>query len=252
MKTVNILNTQVAQVTYDSAIAQLSAWLKEDFGAVHSVVAANVHVVTEALISPEFRKAIDGVDMIVPDGMPLVWASRMLGSRLKDRCYGPTLMRKMLAQEDAAAVHYLYGSTESTLEKLAGVIRAECPKAVLAGMASPPFGDFVDDVELSNISAINNSGANLLWVGLGCPKQELWLHRYRAHLKTRVAVGVGAAFDFIAGVKPQAPGWMQNSGLEWLFRLGSEPGRLWKRYFLRNPYFVYKFALQLVRSRRRG
>lgn len=251
MKTVPILGIPVSQVNYDSALNCITQWVEEPNGKVHSVVAANAHVITETVLNPEFRDAIISADMTVPDGMPLVWASRILGSKIRDRCYGPTLMRKTLEESETKGfTHYFYGSTQDTLAKLAETINKTWPGTTIAGVQSPTFGDFVDEVELANISAINQSGAQILWVAMGCPKQELWMHRYRRHLAVKVVLGVGAAFDFVAGIKPRAPRWMQRIGMEWFFRLCCEPRRLWRRYLIRNPLFVVLLALQLCRLKR--
>ena len=157
-------------------------------------------------------------------------------------------MEKTLdAFQGSGATHYLYGATPATLEKLEQQIKIRWPYAVIAGSESPPFGDFNDSVELGNIEKINASGAEFVWVGMGCPKQERWMQHYRRHLNAKVVLAVGAAFDFIAGTVSQSPPLMQNSGLEWLYRLAMEPRRLWKRYFLRNPYFIAMFAAQYIR-----
>lgn len=246
----HILGIPVSQVAYEDVMNAIECWIDEADGRAHSIVVANVHNITETALSPAFRQAVSSADMIVPDGMPLVWASRMLGSRLSGRCYGPTLMEKSLDRFQAkGTTHFLYGSTPGVLVRLKHAISTRWPAAGIAGMHSPPFGAMVDDIERANIEDINKSGAQILWVGTGSPKQELWMHRYRSLLKPRVVAGVGAAFDFIAGAKPQAPGWMQDNGLEWFFRLSTEPRRLWKRYLFRNPYFAFQFTLQLLKLR---
>jgi len=215
------------------------------------VVLANVHVLTEAHLHPEYRQAVLDADMLAPDGMPLRWASDMLGGgALPDRCYGPEFFaRALAASEQRGWRHYLYGATTPTLQLLRGEIERRWPGARVVGAAEPPFGPLDDRVELDNIRAINDAGADLVWVAMGCPKQELWMARYRQHLTAPVTFGVGAGFDFVAGTKAQAPGWMQRRGLEWLFRLGVEPRRLWRRYLVRNPLFIWLLARQLLAGR---
>lgn len=244
----SILDIPVAQMTYSDVLRQIEEWNKEATNAgAHSIVAANVHVITEAALSPEFKHALLDADLVVPDGMPLVWASRILGSKLTDRCYGPALMAKALESLRPGDVsHFFYGSTCDTLDALLRATATKWPGTLVAGTKSPPFGDFSDNAEMASIEAINRSGAKILWLGMGCPKQELWMCRYRRHLTCKTVLGVGAAFDFIAGVRPQAPSWMQNAGMEWLFRLFTEPKRLWKRYLFRNPYFIMLFTRQLL------
>lgn len=242
---VSVLGVPISQATYDDVLGRMFEWRGESGCRTRSVVAANVHVITEAARNEAFGEAVRGADLVLPDGMPLVWASRALGSRLPDRCYGPTLMEKALDVFRPDCCHYLYGSTESTLRDLVAAIRHRWPGVRIVGAVSPPFGPLNDGVEEANIAAINTSGADILWVGMGCPKQELWMHRYRDRLNVKVVLAVGAAFNFIAGTVPQAPSWMQRMGLEWAFRLWAEPKRLWRRYLFRNPYFMAQFALQL-------
>ena len=247
-----VLSTTLTVASYPRAIAELTALIDRTSreSPAPSIVLANVHVVTEAALRPPFHQAVSDAAMVLPDGMPLVWAMRMQGATLDDRCYGPEFMARVIAtSQDSAWSHYLYGTTDETLATLQDVMRTRWPRAIVAGRQSPPFGPFDDAAEMANIEKINASGATIVWVGLGCPKQELWMQRYRRHLRGCVVIASGTAFDFIAGVKPQAPAWMQRSGLEWLFRLASEPRRLWKRYLLRNPYFIVQFALQMCRLR---
>jgi len=172
---------------------------------------------------------------------------------LPDRCYGPELFQRALAaSQEAGWCHYLYGATDDTLELMRATISRRWPRARIVGAASPPFGPLDDQQELANIRRMNDSGADLIWVGMGCPKQERWMNRYRKQLEAHVALGVGAGFDFLAGIKRQAPAWMQDHGLEWLHRLGTEPGRLWKRYLVRNPMFMVLLGRQLLTNPRRG
>ena len=247
IKAIRILKTDIAQVTYAGAIELFERWLADDKPA-RTVIAANVHLVTEAALQPEYAATVADADLVTADGMPLVWASRLLGGSLKERCYGPTLMEKTLeAFQNRDVSHYLYGSTAATLEKLRQQISEHWPDAKIAGSLSPPFGDFNDDIELKNIAAINAAGADFVWVGMGCPKQEQWMQRYRRHLDASVILATGAAFDFIAGTVSQAPSAMQRLGLEWLYRFAMEPKRLWRRYCLRNPYFIAAFLKQYLR-----
>jgi len=246
-KAIPVLKTRISQVTYADALALFRTWVA-DRDRVRTVVAANVHLVTEAALDPGYAVVIADAELVVPDGMPLVWASRLLGGQLTERCYGPTLMEKTLdAFQAQNATHYFYGSTPSVLEKLQLAVGTRWPRACVVGASSPAFGPFNDAEEWANIRAINEAGAQFLWLGMGCPKQERWMHRYRTRLDASVVLAVGAAFDFLAGTVPQAPPAMQRLGLEWLYRLAMEPRRLWRRYVFRNPYFLACLAVQYVR-----
>jgi N-acetylglucosaminyldiphosphoundecaprenol N-acetyl-beta-D-mannosaminyltransferase len=251
LPTCTILGVPVHQVTYEDALRQVRAWIRADTECpARTVVAANVHVVTETCLDPAYGAAIRDADLILPDGMPLVWASRMLGGSLSARCYGPTLMEMALDRFRPDCRHYLYGATDRTLVDLRGAIARRWPGAQIAGALSPPFGPLDEQVAEDHIRTINASHVDLLWVAMGCPKQEFWMQRYRHRLHVKGIAAVGAAFDFLSGAVPQAPAWMQRAGLEWAFRLKTDPKRLWRRYLFRNPYFVARFALQLMRQRR--
>ncbi|TFG88719.1 MAG: glycosyltransferase [Gemmatimonadales bacterium] len=245
--TYRILGVPVAQQTGLDVVTYLRALVDAREGRCRSLAFANSNDLTEATLDGGFRSALEDADLVLPDGMPLVWASRRLGSCLRERCYGPGVMR--LALEASAAArwrHFFYGSTDRVLDALRETVSRRYPGAVVCGALAAPFGPLQDTLERSNIERINASGADLLWVGLGCPRQVLWMQRYREQLRVSAVLGVGAAFDFLAGLKPQAPRWMQQAGLEWAFRLGCEPRRLWRRYLLRGPRFVWEFALQLA------
>jgi N-acetylglucosaminyldiphosphoundecaprenol N-acetyl-beta-D-mannosaminyltransferase len=199
---------------------------------------ANVHMLMEAWDSMEFRGIVNDADLVTPDGMPLVWLMRMKGARRQERVYGPALMLDVLesAAREGIPVGFL-GGEPAVLEALVERMRRDYEALNVAFALSPPFTEARPEEEQELVERINQSGARILFVGLGCPKQELWMARQRGRVDA-VMLGVGAAFDFHAGVKPQAPGWMQRSGLEWLFRLSTEPRRLWKRYLFHNPRFV--------------
>jgi N-acetylglucosaminyldiphosphoundecaprenol N-acetyl-beta-D-mannosaminyltransferase len=241
-----ILGTRVASVTYDEAVALLLA--RAERTSAHAYACAvNVHTVSVARRDSTFREVLNGAYMSVPDGKPLVWAHRLLGGRkLPDRVYGPTLMLKLC---EAAAKKglsiYLYGGKTGVPEKLADALKEKIPGLTIVGAYSPPFGDRADDdpTLLNEIQEINDSGAALVFVALGAPKQERFMHRHAARIQP-LQIGVGAAFDFHSGSLAQAPGWMQGAGLEWLFRFCAEPRRLWRRYLFYNPYFVVRLFLQ--------
>jgi N-acetylglucosaminyldiphosphoundecaprenol N-acetyl-beta-D-mannosaminyltransferase len=207
------------------------------------VAVCNVHSVMSARRSVELRTALDRADIATPDGMPLVWAIRALHRVAQDRVAGPDLMAQALARHDVGP-HFLYGGSTATLDRLAASISTNHPAARIAGTLSPPFGPMSSyDLE-GDCATIRGSGARVVWVGLGMPKQELWMNAVADRLPGVSLIGVGAAFDFLAGTVRRAPEWAQRAGLEWAFRLVQEPRRLWRRYLINNPAFL---AL-LVRS----
>ena len=218
------------------------------------VTAAAVNLVMSAREDAATRAAVLGATLAVPDGQPLVWALRALGHAPATRVYGPDLMAAFCAR---AAINgtpiYLYGGrSHEALELLERRLRERFPGLVIAGGFSPPFRELDEDELARALDAIDASGASVVWVGTGQPKQELWMARVRARLRAPLLVGVGAAFDFHAGLVPQAPRWMQRAGLEWSYRLSREPRRLWRRYARYNPLFAAAFARQLARHLRDG
>ncbi|MCW5978623.1 MAG: WecB/TagA/CpsF family glycosyltransferase [Bryobacteraceae bacterium] len=207
---------------------------------------AAVHSVMEAYDSPDLRRIMNEAGLVAPDGMPLVWSLRLLGCKDVERVYGPdtTLLVLDAAARDGIPVGF-YGAAPATLAVLLKVIRSALPGIHIAYSFSPPFRPLTLEEDEQVVREINDSGARILFVGLNTPKQEYWMAAHRGRVQA-VMLGVGAAFDFIAGTKPQAPRWMMRAGLEWLFRLATEPRRLWKRYLKHNPRFVFLFALQLL------
>jgi N-acetylglucosaminyldiphosphoundecaprenol N-acetyl-beta-D-mannosaminyltransferase len=210
---------------------------------------ANVHVIMEACDDAGFRALVNGAELVTPDGVPLVWSLRALGARDATRVYGPTLTPVVCEQAARRGVPVgFFGGDPPVMEKLTQRLAARFPGLAIAFAHCPPRSDAPVRVDERVVSAIEDSGARVLFVGLGCPKQERWMAAYREHLPCAL-VGVGAAFDFLAGAKPQAPAWLQRAGLEWLFRLACEPRRLWRRYAIHNPRFALRIALQIARER---
>jgi N-acetylglucosaminyldiphosphoundecaprenol N-acetyl-beta-D-mannosaminyltransferase len=212
--------------------------------------AAAVHLVMVAQEDEPTWDATRGATLVVPDGQPLVWALRALGHEAS-RVYGPDLMAKYCERSAKTGVKmYLYGGrNQGALVELALRLRRRFPGLHIVGGYSPPFRALTDEEQEFVVEDINRSGADVVWVGIGQPKQEIWMREMRDRLDAPVLVGVGAAFDFHAGLVPQAPAWMQATGLEWVFRLVQEPRRLWRRYVRYNPRFVAGFARQYLRTR---
>ena len=246
----NVIGLPLAVITYSTAIDWIKiAALNSD--KAYAVEAANTHVAALARHDIEFGDAMAKFDLICPDGMPLVWALNHKlekQDKLTDRVYGPTLMLKTIEQteNEPEYKHFLLGGTKSTLDKLKARFILDYPGAMIAGSYSPPYGEWPDD-EFDKISnLIKKSGANLVWIALGCPKQELWIAKYKKNLPPAVYFGIGAAFAFHAGEVKQAPILLQKIGMEWLFRLLAEPRRLFKRYFIYNSLFIWYSLKDLI------
>lgn len=207
------------------------------------VCVATTHMVMEAYDAPDFRRLVNSADRVTPDGMPLVWRLRSLGLPHATRVYGPTLMPEICARAAASGISVgLYGGSPEVIVRLDDALRRRFPRLQVAFALSPPFRELSPAEDAAVVRAIEEAGVGVLFVGLGCPKQERWMAAHREALSCPL-VGVGAAFDFLAGAKRQAPAWMQQAGLEWLFRLASEPRRLWRRYLVGNTRFLLHLAL---------
>ena len=241
-----ILGTRVDGTSYAEATRRVLEWAKA--GESRAVFAANVHMVMEAYDHPAFRAIVNDSDLVTPDGVPLVWSLRLHGVAHATRVYGPDLTPFVLkaAEEEGISVGF-YGGEHAVLDLLMERVRASHPSLRIAYHEAPPFRPMTAEEDERVVRSIERSGVKILFVGLGCPKQERWIAEHRGRVPA-VMLGVGAAFDFLAGTKPQAPDWMQAAGLEWVFRLASEPRRLWKRYTKHNPRFVYLLAGQMLKG----
>ena len=251
MKRQSIIGLPVAVTDYSGAIEWiLDAANKPD--RAHAVEAANTHVAALARSDDAFRETMSHFDLILPDGMPLVWAINAdaeVGQILTERVYGPTLMLKALEATAGSQIgHFLLGGSQQTLDKLQQRIEREYPDTVIAGAYSPPFGEWDDKQQDRIEQRIRDSRAKLIWVGLGCPKQEHWIARHLNRLPAGVYFGIGAAFAFHAGEVRQAPAVMQNLGLEWAFRLAMEPRRLLRRYLVYNSLFAWHWLRDRMRD----
>jgi N-acetylglucosaminyldiphosphoundecaprenol N-acetyl-beta-D-mannosaminyltransferase len=243
-----ILGMRVDATSYEHAAQEILRWARE--GESRYVCVATVNNVIEAYDDREYGAIMEAADLITPDGMPLVWGLRLLGVGAATRVYGPDLTPIVcqLAAEQGVPVGF-YGGAREVLEELTAKLGRGFPELKVAYRASPPFRPLTPDEERRTVEDLNRSGARILFVGLGTPKQERWMAAHKNDVNA-VMLGVGAAFDFLAGRKRQAPRLVQRLGLEWLHRLVHEPRRLWRRYLYRNPRFVALFAAQLLRERR--
>ena len=241
----SILGINISAVDYDSAINQIvtAAKNKQPF----SVSALAVHGVMTGFLDRIHARRLNGLDLVVPDGQPVRWAlSWLYNKRLPDRVYGPNLTLKVaeaLTREGLSI--YLYGSKQETLEKFAHNLKQRYPGFRIAGMEASKFRRLSESERLELVKRIQDSGASAVFLGLGCPRQETWAYEYRDLLQIPI-LAVGAAFDFHAGTLPQAPKWMQDTGLEWLFRLTQEPTRLWQRYIILNPLYLWNIFQQYI------
>ena len=232
-------------VQISEVVAQIEAWISHRQTS-HFIAVTNVHVLMEARHSPTFRKVLDSADLCVPDGMPLVWLGRSRGYPLSRRVYGPDLLLDFCRETNGKGYrHFFYGGAPGVAKALAEKLKAQFPMLEVAGVHSPPFRPLTPEEDAREVEMIIHSAADVLWVGLGCPKQECWMYEHRDRLRVPVLVGVGQAFDIHAGRLRQAPVWMREHGLEWLFRLKTEPRRLWKRYLVYNSEFVFSELLEL-------
>lgn len=211
-----------------------------------TVLLANVHMIMEAHDAPDFRAVMESADLVCPDGMPVAWSLRRLGHPGQDRVPGPELTLRVCQAAARGGVPVgLHGGRPEVLTALVGALTSRFPGLQIAYAESPPFRPLTDEEDAAAVAAINDSGARVLFVGLGCPKQERWMAAHRGRVRA-VMLGVGAAFDMHAGMLRQAPIWMQRTGTEWMFRLAMEPRRLWRRYARHNPRFAAKLLLELA------
>lgn len=240
----DVVGSPIDVLTWRQALDSLAEWSSRKDSRVVCIV--NAHSLALAREDAGYRQVIAESDMATPDGMPVVWMLRRLGAREQARIDGPELMWRYCAESARRGESvFLYGSTEDTLDLLRDRLETAFPGIRIAGAHSPPFRPLTEEEDAAIVRRINASGAGLVFVGLGCPRQERWMHEHRGRVHA-VMVGVGAAFDFHAGIVSRAPEWMRSLGLEWLFRLGQEPRRLWRRYLVYNTKFVAYAAAQLA------
>lgn len=220
---------RINAVRVADAVAVIDSWIRDhrrDY-----VVLTGAHGIVEMQVDEELRAINNAAGLVTPDGMPVVWIARWRGVGPIEKVYAPDLMRAVFSRGlERGYRHFLYGGGEGVADCLAQGLRDRYPGILVAGTNCPPFRTLSDDEVVRVAQTINDSGADIVWVGLGCPKQERWMARFRPLLDAPALVGVGAGFDFLSGSKPEAPVWLKYSGLEWLFRLASEPRRLWPRY----------------------
>ncbi len=245
---IDILGVQIDATNLNLACQTIESWVRDRKKSY--ICVAPVSTVMECQKDEHYRKIVNKAQMITPDGMPIVWLGRLAGNTTIERTYGPDLMLAMcrICAENGFKI-FLYGGTQETCQQLELNLLAKFPKLNIVGLFSPPFRPLSDEENQRMIQEINKMNPDILWVGLGSPKQDIWMYTNRDKLDVPVMVGVGAAFDFLSGNKIQAPRWIQRSGLEWLFRLCCEPRRLWRRYLIGNPMFLCLLLKDCLRKK---
>ena len=254
-----VLQAPIDVVTWPDALSRIEHWAAQRQS--RTVCICNAHSVVTATQDPGFADVLRQADMATPDGAPVAWMVRRLGHPAQQRINGPDLMLRLCeraavtgtsagpdAGTGAGTAIYLLGSTPDTLAALQAELARRYPALRIAGAHSPPFRALTPEEDDALVARINQSGAGIVFVSLGCPKQERWMAEHRGRVQG-VMIGVGAAFDFHAGTVSRAPQWMQHNGLEWLHRLLSEPRRLWRRYLVTNTLFIVGAARQLLGAR---
>ncbi len=237
MERVNILGSKINVININELLIQLNKLIASKKS--HYICVTNVHTVTTGISNKSFRDITNNSSLSIPDGMPLVWIAKNRGYRNIEKCSGPDIMLEIFRiSEQKGYSNYFYGSTEDTLNKMKKNLLNKFPKLNIIGMDSPPYRELSKEEDEEVISKINALKPNIIWIGLGAPKQEIWMQNHVNKINSSVIFGVGAAFDFHAGTLKRAPLWMQNHGLEWLYRFIKEPRRLWKRYLLINLKFI--------------
>jgi N-acetylglucosaminyldiphosphoundecaprenol N-acetyl-beta-D-mannosaminyltransferase len=244
-----VLGVGVSAISMTDALGAIDAWIATR--ASNYVCITGVHGVMESQTDPELRAIHNRAGMVTPDGMPLVWLARLNGLRHVERVYGPDLMLEVAAMSVRKGYrHFFYGGGEGVADLLAARMWQRFPGLQIVGTYAPPFRPLTPGEDREIVERINASGADVVWVGLSTPKQERWMADHVGRIHAPVLIGVGAAFDFHAGVKRQAPRWMRRAGLEWAFRMATEPRRLAPRYLSNNPRFIYLVLGQRLGWRR--
>jgi N-acetylglucosaminyldiphosphoundecaprenol N-acetyl-beta-D-mannosaminyltransferase len=247
--TVSILGSRVHLLSTSSTVDHIESWVRQRDGACRQIVATGFHGLLEASRNKKVHGALNSAELWVPDGIAPVWIARLRGHRDAVRSPGPEIFAEFLNRANLNGYSsYFYGDTHQTLEALIKAVAAKYPGHRVAGSFSPPFRPLTPEEDQDIIDRINDARPDVLWVALGSPKQDIWIYDRLKRLKVPVAVGVGAAFAFVAGTVPRCPEWIGRAGFEWVFRLLAEPKKLWRRDFFDGPLFIYQAGLELLRN----
>ncbi|MGB9594201.1 MAG: WecB/TagA/CpsF family glycosyltransferase [Anaerolineae bacterium] len=246
---VNVLGVGVSAINLQQALAIIDDWIaRRD---PHYVCVSTVHGIMECQRDEAVRRALNSSGLTTPDGMPLVWISRLRGFSHVRRVYGPDLMLAVCERSVVKGYrHYLYGGRPGVAEALKARLERRFPGVQIVGLECPPFEPLTPEQDREAVARINAANPDIVWVGMSTPKQDLWAAEHVGRVNAPVIIAVGAAFDFVSGRKRQAPRWMRNCGLEWLFRLIQEPRRLWRRYLIYNPIFIWLLLGQALGLRK--
>jgi len=248
-KRFNVLGVGVSAINMSIAMDLIEGWISRRES--NYITVADVNSIMVGQTDPEFLRIHNKAGMVTPDGMPLVWLGRYHGNKNVERVYGPDLMLALCEESITKGYrHYFYGGNEGVPELLKTRLEERFPGIKVVGTYSPPFRFLTDEEDENIVKTINKAKPDIVWVGLGAPRQERWMAKHVDRLEAPILIGVGAAFDFNAGLKKQAPPWIQKSGFEWLFRLSREPRRLWRRYLRNNPLFVFLILRQTLGLKR--
>jgi N-acetylglucosaminyldiphosphoundecaprenol N-acetyl-beta-D-mannosaminyltransferase len=239
-----VLGVRVNALQIADVVDHMQHWIQERKVA-HFIAVTGMHGISESRRDPSFRTVLNAADLVVPDGMPLVWLGRWNGYSLRRRVYGPELMETFCRLTEGQYTHFLYGGAAGVPERMAEVMENKYGNRVV-GAYSPPFRALTEEEREDVLAHIRAANPDVLWVGISTPKQERWIAELRDRLGVPVIVGVGAAFDFHTGRVKQAPPWMRENGLEWLFRLLAEPRRLWRRYLIHGSLFAWNVSLEIL------
>ncbi len=247
MKTI-IGSVPFYKASFPEIIEKMSSIIQENH-CCHQVVTANAFSVTQAASNEAFSRVCNNADFVLADGLPIVWLSKILGYGLPERIAGPDLMWSFCKRSaERGYKMFLLGGQPEFLDVLVNNLRNAFPGILICGAYSPPFGEWDDRESDKIVSMINNAGADILWVGISTPKQDIWIYDHKQNLNVRIAIGVGAAFDFHSHRVKRAPLWMQKAGMEWFYRLMQEPRRMWKRYLFSNTLFLYLSARECIKA----
>ena len=246
---VYILGSRVHLLSVSSTVDHIEQWIEKRDGVCRRVSVTGFHGLWAAYKDSRLQAILNSAELWVPDGIAPIWVARLRGHRGVDRTPGAEIMREFFLRASQKKYRsYFYGDTDSTLTSLQEAVARDYPGHEIAGVFSPPFRPLTPEVDREAIERINAARPDILWVGLGMPRQDMWIYERLDRLKVPVAIGVGAAFAFVAGTVPRCPEWMGRAGFEWVYRFLKEPRKLWRRDLLDGPRFLYEVGLELMRN----